>query len=155
MDESGDDATDSFRSWMPYVPSLEMCLGVWSGPIYIAHRCQTVLDLLHKNGICVIFIPSGCTGERQPLDISVNDYYKKQLKNCFYNVYASKIQQGTDVADISVDLRTSVLKPVHARWFIKTHVDKSCLTHHWTSYVKRTMNFIVTWKRTGYQSKPC
>lgn len=85
-----------------------------------------MLDLLHKNGICVIFIPGGCIGELQPLDISVNDY-KKQLKNCFSNWYVSKIQQslssGTDVADISVDLRTSVLKPVHARWLIKTHAD--------------------------------
>ena len=95
--------------------------------LFAAHRCQSVLDLLKRSGICVIFIPGGCTGELQPLDVSVNDYFKKQLKNCFSEWYASKIQdclsEGSDIADITVDLRTSVLKLIHARWLIKIHSD--------------------------------
>jgi len=91
-----------------------------------AARCQAVLDLLKRNGICVIFIPGGCTGELQPLDLTVNDYYKKQLKNCFSDWYASKIHQNlanaNDVTDVDIDLRTSVVKPVHARWLMQIHL---------------------------------
>ena len=87
--------------------------------VFSAHRSRPVLDLLEKNNILVVFVPGGCTGELQPLDLSVNYEYKKLLKDCFRQWYANKVkvamEAGTSVDEIFVDLRTSAMKPVHAR----------------------------------------
>ena len=56
-----------------------------------AHRCQAFLQCLEANHIRAVFIPAGCTGELQPLDISVNDVFKKKLKLCFSHWYANEV----------------------------------------------------------------
>ena len=45
--------------------------------VFAAHRCQSFLQGLSSNNIKPVFIPDGCTGELQPLDISVNDALRK------------------------------------------------------------------------------
>lgn len=61
-------------------------------------------------------------GELQPLDIAVNDSYKRKLKEKFTDWYAAEVSQ-MDAADLLsvVDLRTSLIKPLHAHWLISTH----------------------------------
>ena len=44
--------------------------------VFACHRCQQFLKKLHDCGIKHVFVPAGCTGLLQPLDISVNDPYK-------------------------------------------------------------------------------
>lgn len=51
--------------------------------IFCAHRCEEVLDALSKDRIQHVFVPAGCTGELQPMDLSVNRELKTALKNEF------------------------------------------------------------------------
>ena len=41
----------------------------------------------HQAAICT----TGCTGELQPLYVSVNDMFKKKLKNSFSSLYAEQV----------------------------------------------------------------
>jgi hypothetical protein len=74
------------------------------------------------NHIRAVFIPAGCIGELQPLDISVNDVFKKELKLCFSYWYPNEVStalsNGVGVEGVSVDLRISIIKPRHANWLI-------------------------------------
>ena len=91
--------------------------------IFAAHRCQSVLDYLEANHIKPLFVPPGCTGELQPLDVSVNDMFKKELRNCFSNWYAEQVSSdlsaGKEIEDIKIDLRISFIKPIHANWLLQ------------------------------------
>ena len=71
-----------------------------------------------------MFIPAGCTGELQPLDVGVNQEFKQLIKNSFSRWYAEEVKedldQGVVVNDVRVDLRATVVKPLHANWLIST-----------------------------------
>ena len=59
----------------------------------------------------------------QPLDLAFNDPFKREMKECFTKWYASlvkkQLDQGKDVSEIKPDLRTSTVKPIHARWLME------------------------------------
>ena len=38
-------------------------------------------------------MPAGCTGELQPLDITVNGAFKKEIKSCF-SCYAKQVSEA-------------------------------------------------------------
>ncbi|XP_046546143.1 uncharacterized protein LOC124256198 isoform X2 [Haliotis rubra] len=59
-----------------------------------------------------------CTGELQPMDLSVNGDFKLAMKDQFINWYADKVSENLieSKKDTGVDLRISVMKPLHARW---------------------------------------
>ena len=67
------------------------------------------------------FIPACCTGELQPLDLTVNSVFKKKQRELFAEWYANEMkkqfEKGDDIA--SVDLRLSFVKPQHAKWLIE------------------------------------
>ena len=77
---------------------------------------------LNENNIEFIYVPAGCTGELQPLDVSVNDDFKQKIKDGFNQWYSTQISDqldsNVDLSKIKVDLRISELKPAHARWVV-------------------------------------
>ena len=87
-----------------------MCVGV-------RHLC---LEVNHIH-VRAVVIPAGCTGELQPLDISVNDVF-----NCFSHWYMNEVStalsNGVGVEGVSVDLCISIVKPIHANWLSNVHV---------------------------------
>jgi len=49
-------------------------------------QCTTdVIDLFKSRGIDTMYVPANCTGELQPMDISVNKPVKTFLKDEFHN----------------------------------------------------------------------
>lgn len=61
------------------------------------------------------------SGELQPLDVTVNDCYKKRLKEKFIEWYSAEVSElGDDELSSVMDLRTSLVKPLHAEWLIRT-----------------------------------
>jgi hypothetical protein len=90
--------------------------------VFAAHRCASVRDALAKANILQVFVPAGCTGELQPMDLSVNAEFKAAMKTQFTNFYADKVaaclRDGGDASSVTVDLRLSTLKPLHAMWIV-------------------------------------
>ncbi|KAI8493908.1 hypothetical protein Bbelb_282550 [Branchiostoma belcheri] len=116
---------------IPYVTAQREALGLSEDQpalaifdVFKAHRCPELLAKLKENHIHAVFVPARCTGELQPLDYDggVNDVLKKELKQRFVQHYADKftteLQDGRDLASISVDMTLSKLKPIHANWVL-------------------------------------
>ena len=95
--------------------------------VFRAHRTQEFLDRLNELGYLYVFVPGACTDFLQPLDATVNSIYKKEMQAQFSHWYAQRVadgeKSGRNIDDIvqSIDLRTSVIKPVHATWMMRVH----------------------------------
>ena len=72
----------------------------------------------HRNRIC----PCEHDSFFQPLDLTVNGQAKKFCKEKFTTWYSQEVQRQLDsetsFEDIEVDLRMSVIKPLHAVWLV-------------------------------------
>ena len=90
--------------------------------VFSAYHCNSVLAKLKSHNIHQVFVPAGCTGELQPLDVGVNQDFKQLMKNSFSRWYAQEVReamdQGVAINDIKVDLRATTVKPLHANWII-------------------------------------
>lgn len=99
--------------------------------VYKAHRGEKLLQHLKDNNIVPIFVPAACTDKLQPLDLSLNREYKEQLKGHFHDWYSQQVVQQLSAREdetgekqldkVFVDIKTSVVKPIHAQWLISTH----------------------------------
>ena len=93
--------------------------------VYRAHRTKEFLDKLNNLGFMYVFIPAACTDFLQPLDATVNNVYKKEMQAQFSQWYSQKVadgeKAGRTIHEIvtDIDLRTSVIKPIHATWMMR------------------------------------
>jgi len=101
--------------------------------VFRAHQSEALLQKLKDNNIWYVFVPASCTGELQPLDISVNKVYKEKLKAKFEQWYSEQVEvelnSGVDVMQSKVNLNLSLMKPIHAQWLIKIHEEVAEMAH--------------------------
>ena len=99
-----------------------MCQSVFD--VFAAHRCSSVLQRLSAHHIHQISVPASCTGELQPLDLSVNDKFKALMKEHFSRWNADEIKtaldQGASLDKVKIDLKASLIKPLQGNWLITT-----------------------------------
>ena len=90
--------------------------------VFATHRCDSVLKKLSSSHIHQIFVLASCTGELQPLDLSVNDEFKALMKDSFARWYAHEVETaldgGASLEKVMVDLKASLIKPIHGKWLI-------------------------------------
>ena len=83
-----------------------------------------MLQKLSAYHIHQISVLASCTCELQPLDLSVNDEFKALMKEHFSRWYADEIKtaldQGASLDKVKIDLRASLIKPLHGNWLITT-----------------------------------
>ena len=76
--------------------------------VFHAHRCDSLLKKLSSNNIHQVFVPAGCTGDLQPLDLSVNEEFKAAMKSNFSRWYADEVKQALDngisLENLNIDL---------------------------------------------------
>lgn len=105
---------DKQRELLGLVPEQP---GVALFDVFKAHQDPLFLAELEKRNIIPVFVPASCTGELQPLDLTVNGEFKRLLKNEFIEWYSNELQFLEEKE--SVDLRISRLKPIHASWLVR------------------------------------
>ena len=100
--------------------------------IFKAHRTHDVIHHLEKNNVVVRYVPANCTSELQPLDLSVNGAFKKRNKQKFTTWYADRVCKAMAefeddyekmAQSLQIDIKTSAIKPVHARWTISSFAE--------------------------------
>ena len=81
--------------------------------------------MLKKNDIIVIHVPNNHTNLFQPLDISVNKSAKCFIADKYQDWYAEKVLQQLNrsvaVHNVKVDVKLSIIKPLHAKWIIEMY----------------------------------
>lgn len=119
---------------MPYINKIEeeMKLSSDQRALCIINnftaQCTTdVNDLFEYYGIDTVHVPANCTGELQPMDISINKPVKTFLKDEFHNWYADEMlsqivdsHQG-NVRSKPVQFLLSQIKPIAAQWIMNAH----------------------------------
>ena len=93
--------------------------------MFKGQKTDKVLSKLASLNVEVVSVPANMTHFFQPLDLTVNGEAKQFMKDQFTNWYSAEIQKqmqsGTTTDEIEVDLRLSVLKPLHARWMVSLY----------------------------------
>ena len=78
-----------------------------------------VIEELKESNIMLTRIPANMTNLFQPLDLTANSPKKASLKTKFTEWYNSSIykqlEEGMSIEDINVELKLSILKPLHAK----------------------------------------
>ena len=126
---------DTMLRWIetclcPYLTETKAALQLPEGQkallildIYAVHRTELVKDKLIEKGCVLVFVPAGCTGELQPLDVCTNYSFKYSLSTSFQTWYAEEVrkQLAAGHASPSICMRYSTLKPLNARWIVTAY----------------------------------
>ena len=98
-------------------PPSQKALLIWD--VFRGQKSQGCSKLSSLN-IEVISVPANMAHFSQPLDLTVNRQIEKFCKNKFATWYSAEVQKqvdsGVNFEDADVDLKLSVLKPIHATW---------------------------------------
>jgi len=82
----------------------------------------------------------------QPLDLTVNGSAKKLARKEFIKYYSSAVQQQLEseksAEDIEVDLRLSIIKPLHAQWLVNIY-------NYFTTASSGRDIILKGWKKAG------
>ena len=105
------------------LPADQKALLIWDA--FKGQLTQKVKDKLVALNIECVYVPANMTHFFQPLDLTVNRCAKQRMKMEFITYYSSAVKQqldsGTDLEDVEVDFRLSVLKPMHAQWLVNLY----------------------------------
>ena len=117
------------RILIPYFKKIRQSLsldasqkGLAIFDVFAVYRCESFVKKLTDAGIAIEYVPASSTGELQPLDVGVNNEFKRHMKSKFSDWYASQIKLGLDkkqkISEIEVNLGTQAVKHKQAAWLV-------------------------------------
>ena len=93
--------------------------------VFKGQTTEAVRNKLESLMIEQVEVPANMTHFFQPLDLTVNKEAKNHTRKEFTSYYSGAIQQGLQngkpLEDIDIDLRLSVIKPLHAQWLVNMY----------------------------------
>ena len=93
--------------------------------VFKEQTTSAVNDLQKKNDIIAIHVPNNQTNLFQFLDIFVNKSAKCFIAGKYQDWYANKVHQqlnrGVAAHDVKVDVKLSIMKPLHAKWITEMY----------------------------------
>ena len=119
-------------------------LVIWD--VFKGQMTDTVKSKLASLSIKLVAVPANMTHFFQPLDLTVNGAAKKLARKEFIKYYSTVVQQqlqsGKSLEEIEVDLRMSVIKPLHAQWLVNMYT-------YFTSASHGREIILKGWKKAG------
>ena len=90
--------------------------------VFTGQKTPEVVTNYQENNIVIVNVPANMTKLYQPLDLTVNGFSKRFLKDKFNLWYSQQISkqlaEGIVLEDVQIKLLLSTLKPLHAGWLI-------------------------------------
>ena len=102
------------------LPNSQRALCIIDG--FRAQCTSDVVKLLDHHGIDIVYVPANCTGELQPLDLSVNKSIKDFIKQRFQEWYTDQIVEQKEDGDSIRPITTFPLKEMKSlgvKWMVK------------------------------------
>ena len=105
------------------LPDTQKALIIWD--VFKGQMTDRVQNRLKSLSLELVPVPANMTHFFQPLDLTVNRAAKNLTKKEFISYYSSVIQKGLNegkaLEDIEVDVRLTVIKPLHAQWLVNCY----------------------------------
>lgn len=121
------------RKELKLAPTQKALL-IWD--VFKGQKTAKVSKKLASLNITIVSVPAHMTHFFQPLDLTVIGEAKRFMKDKFTAWYSNEVKQqiesGGDTTDVNVDLRLTVLKPLHAVWLVDLYnhlTNPVCATH--------------------------
>ena len=116
------------------VPYITKGRGKLSSPNQLAQLIMDVfkgqitnplMKKLEEQNILLTRAPENMTHLFQPLDLTLNGYFKQFMKRKFVKWYANKVTRalddGRDLENITIDFKLSTVTPLHAEWVMEAY----------------------------------
>ena len=121
----------------PNKPWLLIC------DVFKGQWTDAVKEVVKASNGKMVAVPNNWTNYFQPLDLTVNKSSKDFLRNEAQSWYSQEIvkqmEAGKRSDQIKVDVRISVVKPLHAKWVVKYY-----------DYARNNPQIIINgWKESG------
>ena len=101
----------------------QKALLVWD--VFRGQMTDRVKGKLDSLNVECVYVPANMTHFFQPLDLTVNGAGKKLMRKHFVTYYSQTVKQqldsGVQLDDVEVDIRLSVIKPLHAQWLVNVY----------------------------------
>ena len=102
--------------------------------VFTGQMTPQVIQHYAESNILIVNVPRNMTKYYQPLDLTVNGYSKRFLKNKFNEWYSFQVSkqlaEGVMLENVQVKLNLTILKPIHAGWLVEFYnhmtTDKGC-----------------------------
>ena len=125
------------------LPEFQKALLVWDA--FNGQMTDVVKQKLDSLSIEMVQVPANMTHFFQPLDLTVNRAAKQLTKKKkAFVTYSKQLEAGNQLEDIEVDLRLSVLKPLHAQWLVDVY-------NYFSTEEGREI-ILKGWKKAGIQA---
>ena len=113
--------------------------------VFRGQKTDAVFKKLKKNNILVSLVPANMTHLFQPLDLTVNGYFKQCMKRKFIEWYSNEVMMrlddGENLESIEIKFKLSTMKPLHAKWLMEAY-------DHMTTATGRDI-CLKGWERSG------
>ena len=90
--------------------------------VFTGQTIKNIKEYIQENDCVIVYVPNNMTHYFQHLDLTVNAVAKHFLKVKFELWYANEVKkqldEGTEVYEIDIPLKLSILKPIHGRWLL-------------------------------------
>ena len=115
--------------------------------VFKGQMTNSVLKKLEEHNILFTRVPGNMTHLFQPLELTVNDYFKQFMKRKFVKCYANKVTRalddGQDLESVTIDFKLSTVKPLHEKWVMEAY-------NHITSSIGKDI-CLKGWQKSGIQ----
>ena len=77
-------------------------------------------EYIEENDDVIVYVPNNMTHYFQPLDLTVNakHFLKDKFELWYANEVKKQLDKGTEVYEINIPSKLSILKPINGRWLL-------------------------------------
>ena len=114
---------------IPYIKRKQEELNVLNKPwllicdVFKGQWTEAVKNVVKESNGKMVSVPNNWTNYFQSLDLTVNksskDFLRKEAQSWYSQEIVEQMDAGKRSDQIKVEVRVSVVKPLHAKWIVK------------------------------------